>query len=106
MRVNRNTRVRFLAQSLLFSLLVLAAAGLLGWLSLQYHFESDWTYNRHNSLTPGTLNLLKTLDKPLKFTIYSNGTAQWQGSSQLRLLELYQRAKPGTRIDYVNIDQD
>lgn len=106
MRVNRNTRVRYGAQSLLFSLLVLATAALLGWLSLQYHFESDWTYNRHNSLTPGSLNLLKTLDKPLTFTIYSNGTAQWQDSSQLRLLTLYQRAKSGTRIAFVNIDQD
>jgi hypothetical protein len=106
MRVTPKSRRLVQLQNLLFTLLVLAGIGLAAWLSLQYRYQADWTSSQRNSLTPATARFLKSLDQPLSFSIYTRSPADWKGSGQLRLLHLYQQAKPDANVTFVNPDSD
>src|SRR5689334_14229778 len=106
MRVTARSRRLVLLQNLLFTLLVLAVTGLAAWLSLEYRYQADWTSSQRNSLTPATARFLKSLDQPLGFSIYTRNAADWKGSGQLRLLRLYQQAKPDASVVFVNPDSD
>ena len=106
MRVTPRSRLFLRLQNALAAALILAALGLAAWLSTQYHWQADWTFGGRNSLTPASTAFLKTLDQPLAFTVYTSDAATWQGSEQLRLLKLYQAARPGTSIDFINPNTD
>ncbi len=106
MRVTPRSRLILRLQNAAAALLILAGLGLAAWLSTQYHWQADLTFSGRNSLSPASTAFLKTLDQPLGFTIYTTDAANWEGSEQLRLLRLYQAARPGTRIDFVNPSAD
>ena len=103
MRVTPRSRLILRLQNAAAALLILATLGLAAWLSNQYRWQADLTFSGRNSLSPASTAFLKTLTQPLGFTIYtSTDAARWEGSEQLRLLKLYQAARPGTTIDFVN----
>lgn len=92
-------------QNAIFYILFLAAVGLLGFLSREFHFQSDWTYGNRNSLTDATRTLLEKTDQPLKFVAYVPEDAGLQ--EQLRkLVAKYQRVKPDIKLEFVNPDLD
>ncbi|HEV2322257.1 MAG TPA: ABC transporter, partial [Gammaproteobacteria bacterium] len=68
--MTRKSRRQVVIQGTVFLVLFLAAVGVLAKLSTQYVYQADWTYGDRNSLSPASVKLLKTLDKPLSFTAY------------------------------------
>jgi hypothetical protein len=66
MKVTPRSRRRIQTQNFLFTLLFVAAMGLLAWVSTQYDFKADWTYGHRNSLSPASVKLLGTAETLLR----------------------------------------
>src|SRR5690242_2670463 len=105
MRVTPRSRLLLRLQNALAALLILAVLGLAAWLATQYRWQGDWTAARRNTLSPATLNLLKTLDRPLAFTDYAGPGSALQDSVR-SFVARYQRAKPDTTLSFVDPDSD
>jgi len=105
MRVTRKSRFQVSFQNAVFLLLFLAAVGLLAALSTQYVYEADWTYGQRNSLSTASVQLLKTLDKPLTFTAYVRGDSALKDPLR-RFVSKYQKVKPDTELEFVDTDKE
>ncbi|HEX5339500.1 MAG TPA: Gldg family protein [Gammaproteobacteria bacterium] len=105
MRVTRKSRLQISLQNLMFYILFLAAIGVAAWLSTQYVYKADWTYGHRNSLTPASVKLLKTLDKPLQFTAFARDNASLR-TALTRFVNEYKAVKPDTALTFVNPDTD
>ena len=105
MRVTPRSRLILRLQNLLAALLILTMLGLAAWLSTQYNWQGDWTQARRNTLSPATINLLKTLDQPLAFTDYAGPQSGLQDSVR-SFVEGYRRVKPDTTLSFVDPDSD
>ncbi len=103
--MDRERRDRFLlsAQNWLYVLLVLAAAGLLAWLSTRYTYQADWTANNRNSLTEPSIRMLETLDAPVDITAWARED-QALRSAIRQFVARYQRAKPDVSLNFRNPD--
>jgi ABC-type uncharacterized transport system involved in gliding motility auxiliary subunit len=86
----------------LFHLLLLGAAVLAAWLSLQYTWHWDWTGNRSNSLAPESRSLLQRLESPLTMTSFAPDNRDLR-QRILRLLDRYRRERPEmVKISFVD----
>lgn len=86
-------------------LLVLAAAGCIGWLSNQWGFASDWTVGARSSIDPASRALLEQLPGPVAVTCYASP------DSGLRpvvaaFVARYQRFKPDLQLAFVDPEKD
>ncbi len=91
--------------SLLYALLVLVIAGLLGFLSTRFGFERDWSHAQSASLSQASLSLLAQLDGPVEVVSY----ARTQGGLRevvANFVERYHRAKPDLSLRFVDPDAD
>ena len=89
----------------LFSVLVLALAVLLAFLSTRFGFERDWSHARSASLGTDSVALLKTLDAPVEVVSY----ARQQGGLRAviaNFIERYRRVKPDLDLRFVDPDAD
>ena len=105
MRVTRKSRQQLVLQNGLFLLLFFAAVALLARLSTQYHYEADWTYGERNSLSPASVQLLKSLDKPLTFTAYLRSGSPLKDPLR-RFVAKYQQVKKDASLTLINTDTD
>jgi ABC-type uncharacterized transport system involved in gliding motility auxiliary subunit len=96
-------RIWLSAQNWLYVLLVLAAAGLLAWLSTRYTYEADWTANNRNSLTGPSVKLVETLDGPVTITAWAREDQALRKSIR-DFVARYQRAKPDVTLAFRNPD--
>lgn len=104
MDVTQKTKRNLRLQRYLFTLLFLAAVGLLGWLSTQYHIQADWTHGSRNSLSADSARLLEGLDESLRVTAFVRD----QGPLRDQIRELigrYQRVSPELELEFVNPDR-
>lgn len=103
--MDRERRDRFLlsAQNWLYVLLVLAAAGLLAWLSTRYVYEADLTANNRNSLSDPSIRLLETLDAPVDITAWAREDQALRDSIR-EFVARYQRARPDITLSFRNPD--
>lgn len=92
---------RNLLQHLVTILLVPAIIVALGWLSVRYQTDFDWTAGNRNSLTKASERLLESMPEEITFTAYV-----YPDGDQRRLIEAdlrrYQRVKDNIRIEYVD----
>jgi ABC-type uncharacterized transport system involved in gliding motility auxiliary subunit len=89
----------------LYAILLVALAGLLGFLSTRFGFNQDWSHARSASLGDASLALLKTLDGPVEVTSY----ASRQGGLRAVIADFvdrYRRAKPDLSLRFVDPDAD
>jgi len=101
MRVSNQSRLRLRLASTSFVILLLAVAGLMLWLSRDYHTQFDWTHGARNTLSEASRNLLATLDQPLTVTAF----ASEQGGLRKRIDALvgrYQKHKRDIALKYVD----
>ena len=92
MDVNRKTTFGLRLQRYSFTLLFLAAIGLLAWLSTQYVQQSDWTAGGRNSLSDDSVRLLGELKEPIIITAFARDHEALR--NQIRdLVTRYQRSK-------------
>jgi hypothetical protein len=59
------------ANQALSALLFVAAIGLVGWLSVQFKTEFDWTANSRNSLTAASVKQLGSMKGPVKVLAFA-----------------------------------
>lgn len=105
MQTNRKSRFQLLLASVSFVVLLLIVAGLLLWLSRDYHLQFDWTHSHRNTLSEASRALLKTLDKPVQLTAYARDT-EGVRSNIAELVGRYQKYKTDIALEYVNPDTD
>jgi ABC-type uncharacterized transport system involved in gliding motility auxiliary subunit len=89
----------------LFALLLLAAAGALGYLGTRYAHVADWTANSRLSLSPQSRAVLAKLDGPVEIVSYANPQGDLRGEVA-GFLARYERAKPDLTLRFVDPQQD
>ena len=105
MQVTSRSRRRVQFQNFLFTILFVAAMGLLAWVSTQYDVHADWTYGHRNSLSPASVKLLGTLKQPLIATAYARANSPFREPLK-RFFANYQAVKPDIRLVFVDPDLD
>jgi len=101
MEVSPRTRLLVRAGNLLFVVLLLAAVGLLAWLSTRYHVQLDWTASGRNTLSPASVELLDRMRGDVVVTAFA--TESTLVRERVRdLVERYRRAHPGLELRFVN----
>ncbi|MGH8281606.1 MAG: GldG family protein [Gammaproteobacteria bacterium] len=103
MRVTRKSRLQLRAQNWSFVILFLVAIGLIAWLSTRYVYQADWTYGHRDSLSPASVQLLKTLKSPLSFTAYVSDNQTLREAIR-RFVGKYQAVKKDTSLNFMNPD--
>ena len=105
MDVTRKTTLGIRLQRYSFTVLFLAAIGLLAWLSTQYVQQADWTAGGRNSLSEDSARLLDTLTEPVVITSYARENEALR--NQVReLVARYQRHKAEVELHFVNPDAE
>jgi ABC-type uncharacterized transport system involved in gliding motility auxiliary subunit len=105
MRATRKSRFQLRLASTSFLVLLLTVAGLLLWLSRDYHLQFDWTHNHRNTLSEASRNLLQTLDKPVRLTAYARETEGVRAHIG-EFVGRYQKYKKDMALEFVNPDTD
>ena len=105
MRISRKVRFQLHLQKLFFIVLILAIAGMLGWLSNKHALTFDWTSNKRNSLSSSSIELLATMDGPVNVHVYLKEN-QTVSTAVEEILRRYQRVKPDFNFRLINPDID
>jgi ABC-type uncharacterized transport system involved in gliding motility auxiliary subunit len=94
-----------LLQQLLNGLLVAVVIGLLGFLSVRYKLEADWTAGGRNTLTPASQKLLAQMKEPIKFTGFLYPDSEMRRDIDMWIAR-YKRVKPDIEIEFVDPSKD
>ena len=106
MKINSKLRFQILVQNWFFVLLVLLLVVLLGYVASLYHWSKDITQANHNTLTQGSINILKQMKGPVDFTVFAskddvnNGEAFRKG--MVDFVSRYQRTKPDIHLKFIS----
>jgi ABC-type uncharacterized transport system involved in gliding motility auxiliary subunit len=104
MLVTSKTRWRLRADNLVFTVLFLAAVGLLAFLSTRYHLQADWTAGGRNSLSAASTELLQRLEEPVAITAYAREDELLRETIR-DLVARYHRAGGEVGLEFVNPDE-
>ncbi len=105
MYIDKKLRLQLLAQNGLFVVLFLALAGLLAYLSRDYHQQWDVTEGARNSISQATRNVLARIEGPVTITAYATKRDPRLGDIRSVIREFvapYQRAKPDLTLKFVD----
>ncbi|RMD79192.1 MAG: ABC transporter [Gammaproteobacteria bacterium] len=104
MRMDERTRSRLRLQGATSTVLLVAVAGLLAYLSTVYKVEADWTSGARRSLSPASVQVLHALEGPVTVTAFAREGSQTRPVIR-ELLARYRRAAPGRiRLQFVDPD--
>ncbi len=95
------TKSKKLLQQIINALLIAIVLGLLGWLSVHYKIEADWTANHRNTLTEGSQKLLKSLSDPVKFVDFDYANSDTRTDVQ-QWVDRYKRFKKDVTVEFVD----
>ncbi len=98
-------RLRFWLVNASFVVLVLAAVGLLQWLSREFHLQFDLTQNARHTLSEASRAVLARIEGPLVATAYVDNRGEVRRAVQ-EIIARYQRHKPDFTLEFVNPDVD
>ncbi len=104
-RIDAGQRLQFSIQKWLFTFLLLTVIGMLAWLSNEVSWQADWTANKRNSLSQGSVALLKTLDGEVHVRVYTRNEGELRQAVD-EILKRYQREKDDFHYRIVNPDLD
>jgi ABC-type uncharacterized transport system involved in gliding motility auxiliary subunit len=90
-----------LLQQILNGVLILAAIVLLGFLSVRFKAELDWTANKRNSLTEASVKQLKSMTDPATFYVFAPSGAEARRGIETDLAK-YQRVKPDLKVEFID----
>lgn len=98
-----HNQIRF--QNIIFIILFTSIIGLLAWLSHQYRFESDWTANNRNTLSPASIKLLEQIPAPITITTFiPEGNLLSNRKYIQTLVEKYKKFKADITLEIINPD--
>lgn len=110
MKINRNLRLQMLAQNWFFVLLFLLLIVLLGYLASQYHVAKDITQANRNILTPGSVNVLKSMQGPVNVTVFATKDDADRGDTfrkgMIDFMARYQREKKDIHLKFINPSEE
>ena len=89
----------------LFALLLLLAAGAIGYLSTRYAHEADWTTNGRTSLSAESHAVLAQLNSPVEIVSYANPQGDLR-QTVAGFLQRYQAVKPDLSLRFVDPQLD
>lgn len=96
-----NHKNKTLLQQLFNGALIIAIIVLLGWLSVRFKTEIDWTANNRNSLTSASVKQLQAMSGELTFHVFAPSGADTRREIEADLAK-YKRAKPDIVIDFID----
>jgi len=103
MEITKKTRFQLILQNWIFIVLFLAVMGLLGWLSVTYTRQFDWTATGRNSLTTASLAVIKKLKDPVYITSYASSDDLAPIRSQIReIIKRYQNKSKNIHLSFVD----
>ena len=106
MKINRKLRLQILMQNSLFVLLFLALIGLIGAVTREFSVSRDVTQGSRNTLTEGSINVLKQMKLPVHITVYaSKDDTSKKEQYRKRYSDFvgrYQRAKPDITLEFID----
>lgn len=103
MIINSNVRRQIRLQSGLFLVLFLATIGLLAWLSQLYSISIDLSKNERNSLSDESQRLVKSLEMPLRITLFVSPNNENRDAFE-RLFQRYIQHQPSIQFESLNPD--
>jgi ABC-type uncharacterized transport system involved in gliding motility auxiliary subunit len=101
MKINRKLRIQLFMQNSIFVVLFLALVGLVGYLSHEFHGSRDITQSSRNTLTEGSVNVLKQMKGPVSITVYASNDDSYR-KGIVDFVSRYQRVKPDIQFKFVN----
>lgn len=101
MKTNRKLRLQILVQNSFFVLLFLILVFLLGFLSREYHVSKDVTQSTRNTLTEGSINVLKQMEGPVNIRVFVSQDDAYRKTIN-DFISRYQRSKPDIKVEYIN----
>jgi ABC-type uncharacterized transport system involved in gliding motility auxiliary subunit len=101
MKINRKLRIQLFMQNSIFAFLFLSLIGLLGYLSYDFHAARDITQSTRNTLTEGSVNVLKQMQGPVSVTVYASADDSFR-KTIVDFISRYQRAKRDISFKFVN----
>ncbi len=106
MKINRKLRLQMLMQNSLFVLLFLALIGLIGAVTREFSVSRDVTQGSRNSLTEGSINVLKQMKLPVHITVYASrddtSKKEQYRKKYSDFVARYQRAKPDIALEFID----
>jgi len=91
-----------LTQQLLSGLLFVAVIVMLGWLSVRYKVELDWTAGNRNTLTAASVKQLESMKEPLRFYAFNySGDTEARKSLEADLRK-YRSAKSDIELVFID----
>ncbi len=106
MKINKNLRLQMLAQSWLFVIIFICLIVVLGYLASQYHVAKDITQANRNILTPGSVNILKSMKDPINITVFATNDDANRGDTfrkgMIDFMARYQREKKNIALKFIN----
>lgn len=89
-------------QQLISAVLFIGVIIMLGWLSVRYKAEIDWTAGKRNSVTAATEKQLAAMPDPIKFTAFvGSGDAQIRHGLEFDVGR-YQRLKKNVTLEFID----
>jgi ABC-type uncharacterized transport system involved in gliding motility auxiliary subunit len=105
MKTNRKLRFQLFMQNSFFVLLFLVLVFLLGFLTREYHVSRDITQSTRNTLTQGSINVLKQMKGPINIKVYASQDDQYRKVIN-DFISRYQRIKPDINVEFINPAED
>lgn len=96
------TKKQTLIQQIFSGLLFIAVLVMLGWLSVRYKAELDWTAGKRNSISVASQKQLAAMPDPITFTAFiPSGDAEARNGLQFDVAR-YQRHKKNITLNFVD----
>ena len=98
---NRKLRFQLFMQNSFFVLLFLVLIFLVGFLSHEYHVSHDITQGNRNTLTEGSINVLKQMKAPVNITVFVSQDDDYRKAIN-DFISRYQRSKSDIKVQFIN----
>ncbi len=106
MKTNRKLRLQLLMQNSFFVLLFLALIGLIGAVTREFSVARDITQGGRNTLTEGSINVLKQMKLPVHITVYASkddtSKKEQYRKKYSDFVGRYQRSKPDITLEFID----
>lgn len=101
MQITGKTRRQLLLQNLVYYTLLVITAGLIGWLSVYYNAEFDWSANNRNSLSKISRDVAKKIVGAIHVNAFVTDGEMMRPAIRA-LIGRYQRYKKDIELEFVN----
>jgi len=106
MEVTPRSRWQIRLENTVFRLLTIAVVILVAWLSTRYNYQSDWTANSRNTLSPASVAVVQAMAERIHITAYARDSELVPIRRHIsELVAKYQRHNAAIELEFVNPDE-